>query len=366
MKKAICGLMILLGIYGFSTPSWALCGLYACGGNDSINASYEEDSDQCYYCNDSFAGNKECEDGDIVGQVDKDGYVRKLYQCTTGFWNDKWRSYDPSTVCVGSHIHPKDIKQNAAHAQRSIALDDRSNATRRISVGEDVVLRAGHTGCIFYKCDSGYIPNRDRTACIEDERPKNCKESEGDWNGYRCECSRDYLQTSSDGLTCEYKEGVKDCLNSGGTWANNKCTCTADKHLKLEKGRCVCTPSDYTYNSQTKQCELGDAARQQRAVNTEAAKKRACENSGGTYYDSVGCSCSEYDGLRLSGNKCVCKDADHVWHAASRTCKLTDVAALKEACLKASDTKWDNQAKKCICLDDPEEKKRIWRVLLFL
>ena len=56
------------------------------------------------------------------------------------------------------------------------------------------------------------------------------------------------------------------------------------------------------------------------------------------------------------GNECVCKDADYEKDNDSKSCKMKDVAKLKQVCdaaIKAGENaEWDEAKKECHCKDD--------------
>ncbi len=301
----------------------AACQLFSCGGRDSVNASADGYGTQCYYCNDNYAGDKQCKDGDIVGQVDPQGRITNLVQCQVTIWNDYWNAFNPSVFCPNSDIRYGNPDATFPNSYKSYSLDNGNKTIGYVS-GDDTVLKAGNTACVYVKCNDGYMPNADKSACIEDNRESRC-------------------------------------TSTGGTWNGSACTCSPSKNLKLtsDGAACECVSSDYEFDSVAKQCNKKKSVideenrrRQQEEQNRQnQQRKAACEQSGGVWANNQ-CSCDNAKNLRLENNVCVCLDDVNYVRNGDR-CDLTDAAALQQKCTSAdsvaSGAYWDDVNKQCRC-----------------
>lgn len=298
---------------GGQTQKVSKCGLYNCGGHDALNAHYNGDSNQCYYCRNNYAGNKSCNDGDIVGQIDTDGKLRSLYQCSGSGWtDDEWEKFEPAKRCSFSDT----LNKNDPNTEYYLSIDE-NYETDAYQSYEDVVLVAGSNTCWYTKCKPGYyLLNKQ---CVRDTR-------------------------------------ASDCTASFGTWANNRCACDASKHLRLENGKCVCESNRYRRDENTRSCVLTDAARQEDERNAQRTAQQKCENSGGAWQNN-GCVCAAANGLKTASGVCVCLDNNY--RRNGKKCVLTDTAALKKECDKAAregvNVYWDDGNKNCVCRDINKE-----------
>ena len=319
MKKL---LFSLLAISMFNS-AYAACQVFSCGGADSINASASGYGNQCFYCNDNYAGDKQCKDGDVVGQVDPQGRITNLVQCQVTTFNDYWNDFNPSVFCPNSDIQFGNPDGTFPNSYKSYSLDNGNKTIGYVS-GDDTVLKAGNTACVYIKCNSGYMPNAAKTECIADNREQRC-------------------------------------VDSGGTWTGSACTCDSAKNLRLVSGggACECISSDYEFDAAAKQCNkkksvIDEENRRRREEENERLnqqRKAACENSGGTWTGGA-CTCDSAKNLRVENNVCVCLDDVNYVRNGDR-CDLTDAAALQQKCTSqasiASGAYWDDVNKQCRC-----------------
>lgn len=303
----------------------AACGLFACNGrqSDADVKAASSGSNQCYYCNDRDAGNKECKEGDIIGVVDEHRRIVSLWQCTVKWNGDAWAGYNTSVICKNSPIQATGVP----NTEHFFDLEGGVGTASAVS-GEDVVLKAGNTACLWIECAEGFFPSDDRKECID------------------------------------ISEREEACTSSGGTWNNNKCFCMADKGLEERDSSGVCTcvnAPDYEYSATDGKCVKTQAAREREEEEAEEARereeaaaveanKRKCETSGGTWSGGK-CSCDAAKNLRTENGVCVCTDSNY--KRDGDRCVLTDLAALQKECLtddsKNSGAWWDSVSKQCKC-----------------
>lgn len=327
MKKALFAVLAMCFV---SMNAYAGCKLLACESfswyepNGYVHA--DPSGNQCWGCG---PGPNSCGNHDVVPYVDALGDVIGLYQCTSGFTNS-FENYEPGVFCDNSQLKAASVADiDLTNAKKTYRL--KGSATSSTSLGDWDVFQ-GSAACIYVECKSGFIPNADKSDCIADTR-----------------------------------ESV--CVNSGGTYAGGVCSCDAGKKLKQNAGKtaCECVSADYEFIAASKQCEETAASRQRRQQQQQqqqnAIKRKNCEDSGGTWAGGA-CSCAASKNLRLESGKCVCVDANYQWDAGSKTCKITDIAALKRACEAVTGTYWTGKECKCTqanfwfdgakCIENPD------------
>ena len=365
MKKCLVISALFCGFFGFISGANAAknCQLFSCGGSDSVNASANGYGSQCYYCNDSYAGDKQCGGGAVIGQVDPQGRITNLKQCIETWKDDYWKDFNPSVFCPNSDIQIGNPDATFPHSYKSYSLDNGNKTIGYIS-GDDTVLKAGNTACVYIKCNDGYMPNANKSECVADNRQSQCESSGGTWTGTACTCSSaKNLKLTADGKSCEcinnnyeYDSGAKRCnkkqsviddedrrrqqkqnqqrqlacQQSGGTWKNNKCECDAAKNLVSRNDVCQC-PDDVNYKRVGDHCEITDAAALQRDCEETASR------NSGAYWDAT-------------TKSCLCTNPQHVW--LNKICQINPAIA---ACNQIYGAAWNNATKTCYCTDPDKE-----------
>lgn len=323
MKKALFAVLVMCFV---SMNAYAGCKLLACGSftrfEPNVRITADPSGNQCWGCG---LGPNSCDNHDVVPFVDALGDIIELHQCTIKIGGNlltpnigddffSFEDFEPGVFCDNSQLKAANVANvNLANAKKTYRLKGR--ATSSTSLGDWDVFQSS-AACIYVECNAGFVPNADKTACIVDTR-----------------------------------ESV--CVNSGGTYAGGVCSCDAEKKLKQNAGKtaCECVSADYEFIATSKQCEETAASRQRRQQQQQqqqnAIKRKNCEDSGGTWAGGA-CSCAaSKKNLRLESGKCVCVDANYQWDPGSKTCKITDIAALKRACEAATGTYWTGKECKC-------------------
>lgn len=306
MSVFLCGFA-----YGACVPE-------SCGGRGddciniydlTVNPSDRTEKNEVYICEKNH-----CENGTIV----HNNALDKFYMCVIaskvgvnflGMGNDTWEPYTVRTCETLSEGYIYNDDPNATKALRNS-----TNSTETL-VKKDTgssVVQVGSNICIEYKCNEGYIPNKDKTQCILDDRKSNC-------------------------------------TSTGGTWANGKCSCSASKNIKLAANgeACECINSNYESDG------VNGCRKKQSVIDSEnnQQRKKACEDSGGSWTNNQ-CACDNAKNLKVSNNVCVCLDDVNYKRNGDR-CDLTDAAALQQKCLSessvASGAYWDDVNKQCRC-----------------
>ncbi len=297
MKKIFL-LFLLPILLGFSSIANAKCKLLSCEDKDWANARVTADvgGSQCWFCG---PGPNSCGNNDVVPFVDGVGDIIGLSQCSTGLVQ-KFVNYEPGYFCDDS-----DLKSSLGVS--GIKLD---NAKKTYAfIGEkstgyslgDLEVFLGKASCIMMKCNEGYVPNENKTACVLDTRKSSCE-------------------------------------NSGGNWQDGNCSCLARKNLVLSGDKCVCKSDSYVFDNVNKQCNL-----KQEIVEEEENKKK-CFDSGGNW-DNGQCSCDSDKNMKLSGKECICISNEYKWDSGKKICVMTDSAS----CSKISGTYWDSNLQECLC-----------------
>ena len=284
MKKL---LFSLLAISMFNS-AYAACQVFSCGGADSINASASGYGNQCFYCNDNYAGDKQCKDGDVVGQVDPQGRITNLVQCQVTTFNDYWNDFNPSVFCPNSDIQFGNPDGTFPNSYKSYSLDNGNKTIGYVS-GDDTVLKAGNTACVYIKCNSGYMPNAAKTECIADNREQRC-------------------------------------VDSGGTWTGGACTCDSAKNLRVENNVCVCL-DDVNYVRNGDRCDLTDAAALQQKCTSQASI------ASGAYWDDV-------------NKQCRCTNQQYSWNGS--VCAMNPAI---QKCLLITGANWNYATGQCYCME---------------
>ena len=284
MKKL---LFSLLAISMFNS-AYAACQVFSCGGADSINASASGYGNQCFYCNDNYAGDKQCKDGDVVGQVDPQGRITNLVQCQVTTFNDYWNDFNPSVFCPNSDIQFGNPDGTFPNSYKSYSLDNGNKTIGYVS-GDDTVLKAGNTACVYIKCNSGYMPNAAKTECIADNREQRC-------------------------------------VDSGGTWTGSACTCDSAKNLRVENNVCVCL-DDVNYVRNGDRCDLTDAAALQQKCTSQASI------ASGAYWDDV-------------NKQCRCTNQQYSWNGS--VCAMNPAI---QKCLLITGANWNYTTGQCYCME---------------
>ena len=201
-------------------------------------------------------------------------------------------------------------------------------------------------------------------SCIASTEELNCTNSGGSWSNQTCTCDEnkklksennvcvcttaDYKFDSSS-KTCKLKPAVPDCKNSGGNWNTSTQTCTCDetKNLKEVNNACVCINENYTFDSNSKKCNLKNSV----------SKEKACKDSGGGWViSSQTCTCDETKNLKEVNNACVCINENFIRSTDERSCVQTQESINKEACNNAVNNSAYWKAGQCICRDNT----KIW------
>ena len=378
----------LLGFVGalclFMGTAHAACVITSCGGrgNDCINAYSLEvkpegrvAKNEVYIC-----GKNHCQNGTII----HDYALDKFYMCVIAsdagvnfMWmgDDTWEEYPVSTCSDPSDGYILNPDPNATKALRNST--DRTETLRKNDTGS-VVLQTGSNICIEYKCNPGYMPNDDETACVLDTRESDCTSTGGTWTGSECTCDQGKnITQSTNGKSCvcissDYEpDGVNGCkktaaaiaadqqrqqdadnrsrkeacVNSGGVWTGSACTCDASKNLRVQNNVCVCL-DDENYKRSGDRCVLTDAA----------ALRQKCESATGAYWDGVSCQCYEpnysfngtvcredpaitecksISGARWANGKCVCNQSGYVPNYQTKQCEKSAATLQAEQAVAA-------------------------------
>ena len=323
MKKILLFIVAFCGVTVLSHNADAKCTLLSCGDTSFFDPNGWITADvghnQCWFCG---PGPNSCSDGDVVPYLDGVGDVIGLSQCATGFTN-RFENYEPGYFCSNSELQSGGGLSGISldNAKKTYRID--GDATSSFSLG-DLDAFIGRASCIYIKCNDGYMPNADKSACIKDNRESRC-------------------------------------TSTGGTWNGSACTCATSKNLKLTSDgtACECVSSDYEFDSAAKQCNKKQSVideenrrRQQEEQNRQnQQRKAACEQSGGVWSNNQ-CSCDNAKNLRVENNVCVCLDDENYVRNGDR-CDLTSAAALQQKCTSpdslASGAYWDDVNKQCRC-----------------
>ena len=283
MKKIftiICSAVFMCGV--FQNMAKADCKLISCGDIDPFNASVPADvgGNQCWFCG---PGPNSCNNHDVVPFMDSVGDVIKLRQCSIGWESFTFLEYAPAIFCKDSPLHPDKGNVDTTNAKVTYRLT--GSATKPTNLGDWNVF-TGSASCKYVKCNTGYLPNADKTACVAASRESNCSASGGTWNGSACQC--------------DSNKGLKQ--NSGNT-------------------ACVCKNSGYEYVARTQKCEESEESKKLRDQKKNEQVKNKCIGSGGTWNPtSRSCNCSASKNLIRSGEVCVCTSAEYTKSSDGKSC----------------------------------------------
>ena len=329
MKKTwFLSVLFVLGVVNFAH---AKCMLNACDSfswyepNGWIQA--QVNGSQCWGCG---YGPKSCGSGDVVPYIDEESEIISLHQCTFGF-SKSFEEFKPGNFCDDSPI--RDVSaSNAKTIYKKIG-----QKTTKTQIG-DVSYFEGSAFCKYIYCKNGYMPNDDKTNCIDDTRNSNCRTTNGTThpNGHTLQQECKSANNVANGKL-ESFDHIK---------VNAKCTMTCATNgwdLTLNNDSCE---TKYEPNSTKKKCVKTQAAINDDNARNEATRRNKCIKSGGTWSGDK-CTCSASKNLRLSNGECVCTDSNY--KRDGDRCVLTDLAQLKRDCEAAASTGayWDNDECKC-------------------
>ena len=377
MKK-IVALLSICCVFGLITgKADAKCKLLSCNDTDlfSIPIQASVGGNQCWFCG---PGPNSCGANDVVPVLDGYGEIIALYQCagwaeiSKGFMN-----YEPGTFCEGSQLKSRSGVSGIDLANAVKIYSFEGVATTKYDLG-DLPGYIGRASCIYVKCNPGYMPNDDETACVLDTRESDCTSTGGTWTGSECTCDQGKnITQSTNGKSCvcissDYEpDGVNGCkktaaaiaadqqrqqdadnrsrkeacVNSGGAWTGSECTCDASKNLRVQNNVCVCL-DDENYKRSGDRCVLTDAA----------ALRQKCESATGAYWDGVSCQCYEpnysfngtvcredpaitecksISGARWANGKCVCNQSGYVPNYQTKQCEKSAATLQAEQAVAA-------------------------------
>ena len=308
---------------------------------------------QCYSCdsNDDSINSDQCAYKDLVGQRDALGNIIGIYECVDmrGTY-DGWSEHNPTRTCENSVF-----RNGAPKSSYNTYYLLKGEKSEKVSAGDHMVIPAGSDGCVYYECQSGFVPNADKTDCIK--LNKNCERVDGSLastgDKAKIQCEKD-AKTIKGKLA---KDGALKSLDNVIQNDSSKCTatCKADGwDILLNKDGCK---EDYEPNKEFKACEENAATKDERRKKEQEANKQVCVNSGGTWGDGTGCTCNKsHMKKRADGKACECVSNAYKFNADKRTCEITDLEQLKQNCEKAAKNsssgveRWDGVSK-CICKD---------------
>ena len=351
MKKLV---MFLCCVFAFGvTDGFAACQLYSCGGHDGINQMVDNSGSQCFYCRNNYAGNKQCASDDIVGRINYKGEIITLVQCHGSLLeNDNWNPYNPGYLCPNSPLD-HDPKTLPPHSYIIYSLNG-GKKTQGFVSGDDTVLKAGSTACVYIKCEEGYAPSADKKACVETN--SKCKTLNGDF----------LVVGATAKIECEKNAStIIGSLASGGALASldhvitgdmSKCTatCKADGWDITLKDDDSCRSADWVADTSKKKCVESQASIDRR--NRAARDRRNAENQRNED------ACTQTGGQWLNG-KCICDANAHLqplvqdktcecmsgYNFENNRCVITNLQARKEACDRSDEAYWNDITNTCVC-----------------
>ena len=337
MKKF--GFFVVLFALGTVNFAYAKCMLNACDSfswyepNGWLQA--QVNGDQCWGCG---LGAKSCSSGDVVPYIDEESEIISLYQCSVGLIQS-FEKFNPGNFCTDSPV------RNVSASNAKTIYKKIGQKTTKTNIG-DVDYFEGSAFCKYIYCKNGYMPNDEKTDCIQDTRNTQCQTNDGEThpNGYtfQQEC------TSANSVAKGKLESLEHIK------ANAKCTMTCATNgwsITLNDDACE---TKYEPNPIKKQCVKTQAAINDDNARNEAARRNKCVKSGGTWSDK-GCKCDAAKNLRLFNGECVCTDSNYQRNGDK--CVLTDPAQQQKDCEAAANTGayWDNGECKC---ENPQHE---WR-----
>lgn len=262
MKKlAFFSILLTVFVTGsvFSKP----CELQTCNRSTLKNSQATMDasdgSEQCYYCG-ALTGS--CNDGDIIGRLDSIGNVINLYKCNITVFNNTWDSYNPGIFCDNSELKSdrlNDISLN--NAKKYYSLNGGKKTTGYKS-GEETVLRAGSTSCVYVKCNDGFESSSDKTKCVEKGKASCEANTAMKWENGTCVCKKHPVEQVVNGKCVNVeleKQKQKEKDDKNAAWlAARKAECKAASATSAfwspTLNKCDCSDKSKLWSDSQKQC----------------------------------------------------------------------------------------------------------------
>ncbi|MDR0741221.1 MAG: hypothetical protein LBF28_00405 [Rickettsiales bacterium] len=347
MKKLTFFSVLLLATAWINGNAFGNCKVEACGGrgNDCISA-YELEVNPGYSGEiESYVCEKgHCENGTIVHdlKLEKFFICRIASESGPNFaWmgNDTWLSRDVKNCHTTNNDY---FNRQVSNSTKILQNSTKSTVTFRNENTGAKVIGAGNDICIAYKCNEGFLPNEDQTACVsiadrrKAELEKKCKDINGgkvNASGNGCDCENSSFEIV--GTKCIDKAAVDaarfECEKGGGKIIGGACDCSSRSSKKQwdpAKKKCVLS------NEETD--KINKQKRQ--AADSKQKRKEACKKATDTEWDNSG------------NGKCTCKDKQKNWD--EKKCvfneNVTNCNILKDSGERVT---WDLIKDKCVCED---------------
>jgi len=296
----------------------------------------------CYECDDEA-----CPNGTVISAtiatLEGKTYKDSMFVCHHETMGDLWRQHK-----VPECTKPKYVKlKNDVNAHRVMINPNTGRAVTNNAGGAIAVV--GVEACMGYECDSGYSEKNGK--CVK-PNPK-CDTSSGsrfigDVVRSKAGCTATQMDTPLNSTEHLVTGAICDatCATNGWNITLRANSCVSGYEPDAAKKRCVET-----------QASKDARARAERDRRENASKQAKCEATGGRWAGGK-CTCDVAKNLKKQGDECVCTDTtNYTWDEASKSCKLTNEAALRKACEAAADTGAYFEDGKCKC----EDRENTWR-----